>query len=110
MGRSKKTSFLIPYTDSFLISKDVRAIVIACGTATSQAIDVVKDLYSIPDTFSNDLSCMCVVGMLGVRVFDAHISPEDFGRHVPIFNIGKFVNPVKFDDDLARHPVKEKKM
>ena len=52
---------------------------------------------------------MCVVGMLGARVFDAHISPEDFGRHVPIFNIGKFVNPVKFDDDLARHPVKEKK-
>lgn len=79
-------------------------------TSQGQITGDAKNLYSIPDTFSNDLSCMCVVGMLGARVFDAHISPEDFGRHVPIFNIGKFVNPVKFDDDLARHPVKEKKM
>ena len=33
---------------NFLISKNVKAIIIACGTATSQALDVVRDLYSIP--------------------------------------------------------------
>ena len=32
----------------FLISKNVKAIVIACGTATSQALDVVSNLYNIP--------------------------------------------------------------
>ncbi len=32
----------------FLISKNVKAIIIACGTATSQALDVVKKLYNIP--------------------------------------------------------------
>ena len=31
----------------FLIKKDVKAIIIACGTATSQALDVVKELYDI---------------------------------------------------------------
>lgn len=32
----------------FLIRKDVKAIIIACGTATSQALDIIKDLYPIP--------------------------------------------------------------
>lgn len=32
----------------FLISKDVKAVVIACGTATSQALEEVKDKYNIP--------------------------------------------------------------
>lgn len=32
----------------FLISKNVKAIVIACGTATSQALEEVKDNYNIP--------------------------------------------------------------
>lgn len=32
----------------FLINKGVKLIVIACGTATSQALDTVKDLYPIP--------------------------------------------------------------
>ncbi len=32
----------------FLISKNVKEIVIACGTATSQALDEVKKLYDIP--------------------------------------------------------------
>ena len=32
----------------FLISKNVKAIIIACGTATSQALNVVQNLYSIP--------------------------------------------------------------
>ena len=31
-----------------LIKKDVKAIIIACGTATSQSIDVLKDTFSIP--------------------------------------------------------------
>lgn len=33
---------------NFLISKNVKAIIIACGTATSQALETVKSLYSIP--------------------------------------------------------------
>jgi len=32
----------------FLINKGVKAIVIACGTATSQALDSVKDLFDVP--------------------------------------------------------------
>lgn len=32
----------------FLLSKDVKAIIIACGTATSQALDVLKDSYPVP--------------------------------------------------------------
>ena len=32
----------------FLISKNVKSIIIACGTATSQALEAVKNLYSIP--------------------------------------------------------------
>lgn len=32
----------------FLIEKNVKAIIIACGTATSQAIDVVRKIYNIP--------------------------------------------------------------
>lgn len=33
---------------NFLISKNVKCIVIACGTATSQAIEEVKKIYDIP--------------------------------------------------------------
>lgn len=32
----------------FLISKNVKAVIIACGTATSQALEEVKNVYSIP--------------------------------------------------------------
>lgn len=32
----------------FLISKGVKLVVIACGTATSQALEEVRDLYNIP--------------------------------------------------------------
>lgn len=32
----------------FLIGKNVKAIIIACGTATSQALDVVRKIYNIP--------------------------------------------------------------
>lgn len=32
----------------FLISKNVKAIIIACGTATSQALEVLKQKYEIP--------------------------------------------------------------
>ena len=32
----------------FLLKKNVKAIVIACGTATSQALDTVKEIYKIP--------------------------------------------------------------
>lgn len=31
-----------------LLNKNVKAIVIACGTATSQALDILKDRYDIP--------------------------------------------------------------
>ena len=32
----------------FLLKFNVKAIIIACGTATSQALDVVKNLYPVP--------------------------------------------------------------
>ena len=32
----------------FLISKDVKLIIIACGTATSQALDEMREIYKIP--------------------------------------------------------------
>ena len=36
------------YIIDFFISKNVKAIIIACGTATSQALDTLKSIYSIP--------------------------------------------------------------
>lgn len=32
----------------FLISKGVKLVIIACGTATSQALDIIKELYDVP--------------------------------------------------------------
>lgn len=32
----------------FLMSKNVKAVIIACGTATSQALETVKDMYPVP--------------------------------------------------------------
>lgn len=32
----------------FLLGKDVKAIIIACGTATSQALNIVRKTYNIP--------------------------------------------------------------
>ena len=32
----------------FLLRKNVKAVIIACGTATSQALEEVKKLYNIP--------------------------------------------------------------
>ena len=34
----------------FLISKDVKKIIIACGTASSMAFDIVKEIYKLPIT------------------------------------------------------------
>lgn len=48
-NKSKKN--IIDFTKKaidFLVSKNVKAVIIACGTATSQALDVVKSLYPIP--------------------------------------------------------------
>ncbi len=48
---SKSKESIIELTKSgieFLISKGVKMVVIACGTATSQALDEVKNLYDIP--------------------------------------------------------------
>ena len=33
---------------NFLLSKNVKQIVIACGTATSQALDTVREIYKVP--------------------------------------------------------------
>lgn len=67
-----------------------------------------QNLYSVPGTFSNDLCSMCIFGMPGVRVMDTHISTQDFGRHVPMIDLGSFVDPVQFDNDLHRPLVKKK--
>ena len=48
---SKKKEEIIKYAIDnveFLISQNVKAIVIACGTATSQSLDVLKEKYDIP--------------------------------------------------------------
>lgn len=48
---SKSSEDIIQLTKKgieFLITQDVKVIVIACGTATSQALDIVKELYDIP--------------------------------------------------------------
>lgn len=48
-NKSKETIIeLAKKNIEFLIEKDVKAIVIACGTATSQALDTVKKIYNIP--------------------------------------------------------------
>ena len=48
---NKSSDIIIELTKrniEFLISKNVKMIIIACGTATSQALDAVKDQYNIP--------------------------------------------------------------
>ena len=48
-NKSKETIIeLAKKNIEFLIEKDVKVIVIACGTATSQALDVVKKIYNVP--------------------------------------------------------------
>lgn len=48
-NKSKETIIeLTKKNIEFLIQKNVKAVVIACGTATSQAIESVKNTYSIP--------------------------------------------------------------
>jgi len=47
--KSKET--IIEFTNecvNFLVSKNVKAIIIACGTISSQALEEVKDKYNIP--------------------------------------------------------------
>ena len=48
-SRSKQTIIELSKKNiEFLISKGVKAVVIACGTATSQALEELKDKYNIP--------------------------------------------------------------
>lgn len=48
-NKSKETIIeLAKKNIEFLIEKDVKAVVIACGTATSQALDTVKKIYNVP--------------------------------------------------------------
>ncbi len=48
-NKSKDTIIeLTKRNTEFLIKKDVKAVVIACGTATSQALDSVCDIYNVP--------------------------------------------------------------
>ena len=47
----KKKEEIIHYSiknTEFLISKNVKAIVIACGTATSQALEILQNNFNIP--------------------------------------------------------------
>ena len=48
-NKSKETIIeLAKKNIEFLIEKDVKAIVIACGTATSQALDIVQKIFNVP--------------------------------------------------------------
>ena len=59
----------------FLLNKNVKAIIIACGTATSQALDLVSKLYSIPIfgiieptvSYIVNKSSLKRIGILGTR-------------------------------------------
>lgn len=95
------------HTDPNYVATEFRSSLEDCTSEGKITIDR-QNLYSIPGTFSNDLCGMCMFGVLGVKVLDAHISPQDFGRHVPMINLGSFVNPVQFDNDLHRPLMKKK--
>ncbi|MCI8396885.1 MAG: hypothetical protein HFJ52_04350 [Clostridia bacterium] len=48
---SKTKEEIIKYSKEnveFLLSQNVKLVVIACGTATSQALDVVQEKYNVP--------------------------------------------------------------
>lgn len=48
---SKSKETIIKYATQiirFLLTKDVKAVVIACGTASSQALEAVKELFDLP--------------------------------------------------------------
>ena len=44
----KQITNIVKSNINFLIEQGVKCIIIACGTATSQALDEVKKIYNIP--------------------------------------------------------------
>lgn len=73
----------------FLIKNDVKIIVIACGTATSQALEELKQLYNIPiigiieptiKTFQNknvDIAVLATKGTIKSNVWEKEIKKQN---------------------------------
>ena len=90
---SKSKENIINYTKQgldFLVSKGARAIVIACGTATSQALDIVKNLYSVPIIGMIEPTCDYIskspnIASVGVLATEGSIKSESWQHFLSMY-------------------------
>ena len=73
----------------FLLTKNVKAIVIACGTATSQALDEVKQIYNIP-----------IIGIIEPTI--NYINDKDNIRSVGVIATAGTINSKSWEKNLFK--------
>ena len=123
---SKSKETIIELTKNgieFLIKKNVKLIVIACGTATSQALDEVKSLYDIPiigvleptvdylkSTNKKEIGVIATAGTINSKGFDNCIMekiPDAKVQAIPCPLLAPMVGEGWYDNDIARLAIKE---
>lgn len=123
---SKSKETIIELTKNgieFLIKKNVKLIVIACGTATSQALDEVKSLYDIPiigvleptvdylkSTNKKEIGVIATAGTINSKGFDNCIMekiPDAKVQAIPCPLLAPMVEEGWYDNDIARLVIKE---
>lgn len=123
---SKSKETIIELTKNgieFLIKKNVKIIVIACGTATSQALDEVKNLYDIPiigaleptvdylkSTNKKKIGVIATAGTINSKGFDNSIMkkiPDAKVQAIPCPLLAPMVEEGWYDNDIARLAIKE---
>lgn len=123
---SKSKETIIELTKNgieFLIKKNVKLIVIACGTATSQALDEVKNLYDIPiigvleptvdylkSTNKKEIGVIATAGTINSKGFDNCIMkkiPDAKVQAIPCPLLAPMVEEGWYDNDIARLAIKE---
>lgn len=123
---SKSKETIIELTKNgieFLIKKNVKLIVIACGTATSQALDEVKSLYDIPiigvleptvdylkSTNKKEIGVIATAGTINSKGFDNCIMkkiPDAKVQAIPCPLLAPMVEEGWYDNDIARLAIKE---
>lgn len=123
--RSRETIIKYSKNDvNFLMSKDVKAVVVACGTASSVALPVIKDEYPVPIIGVVDAAALAAckatknkkIGIIGTPgtinsgSYEAAIRElmpecETYKRACPLFV--PLVENGHFDTEVARLVVKE---
>ncbi len=123
---SKSKETIIELTKNgieFLIKKNVKLIIIACGTATSQALDEVKSLYDIPiigvleptvdylkSTNKKEIGVIATAGTINSKGFDNCIMkkiPDAKVQSIPCPLLAPMVEEGWYDNEIASLAIKE---